>query len=623
MQSRTGWLISMSLFMAFWVAGDAARASVQEGGGDLPRQESSVIVTEGPSGEDMSWSPLRPGERLPFPEVRELVTGLARGGPEHFEKMIRKAYDLTTRYARNERHDLVFELSGFKTVYTPDALELRYGDIVSIDLPDRIFMAGVSMDRTTQDGAKGGAVISVDRRRGYRANWEPAPEWPDREEWRKRTLREVIELSKQQGSQPELARLRAVTSYRVIVTFEGIRRDYRAAFLWIGDVSGAAIESISGFEPVVNLVTGVFLEEVPPEAGTTNSQDPPVIDGSIRELSEFGTCRVYSHYLSTPLYERVGFDRHQGANNHRAASQINISCHCSSLCESICHPSFGFLDCVDTGGTVGGFHVRAVAFDLRPNNSFNAMGPQGASCSGTFACAFAQCPFPNCVFNIQFNAQGGLSTTPPGAAFWAFTAPQAGTCGGCSEVQDPPEGPQIPEENTPLLIALERGRPELTDLAGGVRFDLDVNGTRERLSWTTGDSLWAFLVLDRNSNDRIDNGLELFGNYTPQSLGSGGRNGYRALSEFDQAVNGGNGDGMIDARDQVFASLLLWLDENHDGLSQETELTPLSDEIARIGLDYRESRRRDRHGNQFRYLGDVWLANGHRSRSVDVFLLGD
>lgn len=94
----------------------------------------------------------------------------------------------------------------------------------------------------------------------------------------------------------------------------------------------------------------------------------------------------------------------------------------------------------------------------------------------------------------------------------------------------------------PLVINFGAATARLTDTL--FEFDMTGNGTTGQFASLGAGS--GYLVFDRNGNGKVDNGTELFG---PRS-GSG----FSELAAFDD-----DGNRWIDANDEVFQSLSVWV----------------------------------------------------------------
>jgi len=172
----------------------------------------------------------------------------------------------------------------------------------------------------------------------------------------------------------------------------------------------------------------------------------------------------------------------------------------------------------------------------------------------------------------------------------------------------PPSGFPLTFARTPsdlprpsaLLLPLDGQGTDfaMTSAEQGVLFDIDGDGAKEQVAWTPAGMNVAFLAVDLNGDGRIDSGRELFGSATLP----GSRNGCTALLHMFQQ-SGAPASGSIHDGHVLYDRLLLWVDRNHDGRSDRTELTRAREAFTAIGLGYYGVGWADSHGNRIRYEG--------------------
>jgi hypothetical protein len=161
---------------------------------------------------------------------------------------------------------------------------------------------------------------------------------------------------------------------------------------------------------------------------------------------------------------------------------------------------------------------------------------------------------------------------------------------------------------SPIIISLEKQNSyKLTSPEDGVFFDIDANGTLDRVAWTPADSGIAFLAVDKNRDGQINDGSELFGNHTVAGM----KNGFEALRAMNMASNGGVAKASVSEEDPLFAQLLLWTDRNHNGVSESDELQAASAVLSDVGIGYQVFNRTDKYGNALRYRGWVHIRTSH------------
>jgi hypothetical protein len=153
----------------------------------------------------------------------------------------------------------------------------------------------------------------------------------------------------------------------------------------------------------------------------------------------------------------------------------------------------------------------------------------------------------------------------------------------------------------PLVLDLDGDGVHLTDFGSNpVLFDIDNDGgSKELTGWaSTADGI---LVQDLNGNGKIDNSRETFSEYFNGAAGTGGNAGSKLYQDGFAALKSqdSNTDNKFTAADAGWAAVRVWVDANHDGITDSGELKTLASlGISQINLNAQNQSGLVRDGNE-------------------------
>jgi hypothetical protein len=332
--------------------------------------------------------------------------------PEERQLVIKEAYASLARLTAAGGETLGFKLEDFRTVEPSQFDSVLWLDLVSMPGGD---MLDVGREEKQFNG-RTDAVI-------YRPRWSLDGKdfltTPEGLSLLGKTVGDII--AELVPTRPDMATVKALTSYGVTVHYQGKSRSYDAAVLWLAARPGRR-------------ATLYFVDNI------TQGVEEAVRERPIRPqprrlgpVAKTATCESSS---STRRFSKnlTGTNGHFEGGFHKSQATVDFECTCDTSCVATCEPSFAAQSCDDNG-----YFTTDTCHKMATNASLSTTGTADGrtsppSCAAGFGCIQRACLYCMCGLGVEVEVRGTtVQFSASGTPDWEGNLTFSWQCASCQQ----------------------------------------------------------------------------------------------------------------------------------------------------------------------------------------------
>ncbi len=354
------------------------------------------------------------------PAVKSRNAALAEFSKADRKATIRSVYDRFAEYTRASGGDIELKVGNFRS-YDPS----QFGEIYWIDLftlPRERMIETMDMEYKNFR-ENGNDVVS------FESKWvelDAAETDAAIYEFNKSNslLKASDAVQQLEAWEPEtLSDIVGVTTFEVVVSFEGVEQLYQAAFLWRRPAAEKRSDDLGRLKGGIRFHV---IDHTIPSVAHTYTETRPAIPAaelrspaSVAPIAPAGTgeksnlCYTRSRDERGNSFSTPTFTEFHQTGGHSATFRPGALCTVNQNCHAGCAPYAASQQCSEAGSlTVPGFkHQKFIKYQAQADNGINRV----TKCGAAFGCAVKHCLIGTCS-GITWSVSGAKDTIKVSAA---------------------------------------------------------------------------------------------------------------------------------------------------------------------------------------------------------------